>query len=93
MIDETAYREKVSAEGYDAPEVLTKEAGATAGNEFHTHDFGASVLVLEGEITVITADGPTTCRVGDTFALDAHIEHKEVYGPDGLRMLIARKPA
>jgi quercetin dioxygenase-like cupin family protein len=91
MMDETAYREKVAAEGYDAPEVIVREANTD--NQPHTHDFGASALILEGEITVTTADGPTTCRTGDSFALDARVEHRETIGPDGLRMLIARKPA
>ncbi|MDP6952698.1 MAG: cupin [Alphaproteobacteria bacterium] len=92
-MDEATYRETVAAAGYNEPEILIREANATNGSEPHTHDFGASVLVLEGEITVTTPDGPTTCRAGDTFSLGANIEHTETIGPDGLRMLIARKPA
>ncbi len=89
-MDESAYRAKVAAEGYGEVEVITREPNHR--NEPHTHDFGASVLVLEGEITVTVADGDTTtCRAGDTFALGANIEHSEHIGPEGLRLLIARK--
>ena len=52
-------------------------------NDTHTHDFGAAVLVLEGEISITCEDGSkTTCRP-DTFALDAGIPHSEQVGPDG----------
>ena len=89
-MDESAYRAKMAAEGYGEVEVLTREPNHQ--NELHTHDFAAAVLVLEGEITVTVADGAiTTCRAGDTFALGANIEHSERIGPDGLRLLIARK--
>ena len=89
-MDESAYRAKMAAEGYGEVEVITREPNYRNG--LHSHDFGASVLVLEGEITVKVADGDTTtCRVGDTFALGANIEHSEHVGPDGLRLLIARK--
>ena len=57
----------------------------------HTHDFGASVFILEGEITVTTEEKATTCRAGDTFALDAEVPHRETIGDQGVRLLIGKR--
>ena len=89
-MNEAQFKQDLTDNGYGAAEVIEREAGYN--NDMHTHDFGASVLVLEGEITVTVTDGDTTtCHAGDTFALGADIEHSEHIGPDGLRLLIARK--
>ena len=89
-MDEASFKRDRTAEGYDNFNLIDWPAGQV--NKMHTHDFGAHVLVLDGEITVTLEDGEqTTCRSGDTFALDGGIPHEESVGPDGVRILSARK--
>ena len=89
-MDEASFRRERVAEGYETFNLVDWPAGRV--NEMHTHEFGAHILVLNGEITVTTEDGQTTtCRTGDTFALDREIPHEESIGPDGVKILSARK--
>ena len=88
---ESEFRAYVAAHGYDAPEIVERPGGVE--NEDHTHDFSAAAFILDGEITVITADSAQTCRAGDHFELASGIEHHERYGPAGSKFLIARKHA
>ena len=57
----------------------------------HTHEFGASVLVLNGKITITMEGRTVTCRAGDVFALDANVPHAEQVGDEGVRFLACRK--
>jgi quercetin dioxygenase-like cupin family protein len=57
----------------------------------HDHDFGATLLVISGDITVATEAGTTTCRAGERFALEAGVAHAETVGAEGVRFLIGRK--
>jgi len=89
-MDEASFKRDRAAEGIEDFNLIDWPAGKI--NEMHTHDFGAHVLVLDGEITVTMEDGKaTTCRSGDTFALDGGIPHEETVGPAGVRILSARK--
>ena len=89
-MDEASFKRDRAAQGYG--DFNVKEWSPGTVNEMHTHEFGASVLVLSGEITVTTGDGQaTTCQPGDTFSLDAGIPHEEKIGPDGVRFLSGRK--
>ena len=88
-MNEAAFRDQAKIEGYDEPEIVEKEANIT--NQEHTHDFAASALILAGQVSVVTAAGTTTCCVGDTFSLDGGIPHREEYGPEGARFLVARR--
>ncbi len=86
---ETAFRAKVLADGFAEP--VSREWAADTVNEVHTHDFAAAILVLDGEITVTYEGRSETCRAGDTFMLDAGIEHVETVGEAGVRFLAARR--
>ncbi|MEQ9640911.1 MAG: cupin domain-containing protein [Alphaproteobacteria bacterium] len=88
-MDQQAFKAAREAEGYT--EFAVREWAAGTVNDDHTHDFSASALVLDGELTIECADGTTTCRAGDTFALDAGIPHKETVGGAGVKFLVARK--
>lgn len=89
-MDEATFRRERAAEGYETFKQVDWPAGHV--NDMHAHDFGAHILILDGEITVTTKDGKTTtCRAGDTFALDANIPHEETMGPAGAKILSARK--
>ena len=87
---ESDFRQQLKAGGYAEPEVIEREAHLS--NDDHTHPFTASALILDGEITVVTASGTTICRRGDTFTLDSGVIHHEQYGPNGCRFLLGRRP-
>ena len=64
-MDESSFREEVTAQGYSDPTVVEWAPGVV--NESHSHDFGATILVLSGDITVTTEAGtqvnnPGICR-------------------------------
>ncbi len=88
-MDEAQFRTKLAQEGYAAGEVRDLAPGTIM--DTHVHDFSAMILVLDGEITVTTEDGDTTCRAGETFSLAAGIPHSERIGGDGVRFLAGRK--
>lgn len=88
-MDEHSFRERLKAEGYAAGPII--EWAPNTFNDTHTHEFSASILVLEGEITVTTPEGATTCRASDTFRLAAGTPHAEQVGPAGVRFLSGRK--
>lgn len=89
-MDEATFRAKAESEGYGDFAIRDWEPGLT--NDMHTHDFSASILVLEGELTVTCEDGSTkTCRAGDTNSLAAGIPHTELVGPEGVKFISGRK--
>jgi quercetin dioxygenase-like cupin family protein len=88
-MEEAAFREQIKQGGYGEVSVSEYEAGYT--RDTHAHDFGASVLVVDGEISVTLEDRVVTCRAGDTFSLEANISHAESVGTEGVRLLAARK--
>ncbi len=87
-MNEDSFRASLAAGGYPEPELIEREANLF--NERHTHDFSVKALVLDGQISVITDDGTTTCCAGDEFSLDSGIPHCEQYGPQGARVLVSR---
>lgn len=91
MTDKNTFCAQLAAAGFGPPEIIEREGGSKTAE--HTHDFAASALILDGEITVITAEASTTCRAGDTFTLAAGVPHAEHYGPHGARILLGRRPA
>ncbi len=88
-MNEAEFRAELQRRGYGEPEVAERPANLV--NEPHVHEFSASALILEGEVTLTTADGAKTCRAGDHFELTGGIEHTERYGPEGARFLIAKR--
>ena len=88
-MDETAFRQRLQRDGYGEPELFEREANLR--NDMHTHEFSACALVIEGEVSVVTETGRTTCRAGDTFELAGGIPHREEYGPHGARFLLGRR--
>jgi quercetin dioxygenase-like cupin family protein len=88
-MDEATFRAKLAAEGFPEPQLVEKSPADMPSE--HAHDFTATALILAGEFSVVTRDGTTTCRAGDTFTLAAGVPHYERYGAEGARFLISRK--
>jgi quercetin dioxygenase-like cupin family protein len=57
----------------------------------HAHEFDASLLILEGEMTIVCGCEERTYRSGDRFAMTAGRPHTERSGPQGVRYLAGRR--
>lgn len=88
-MNETTFRVMLTSTGFPEPAVIEREANLATTD--HVHDYSACALILDGEISVVTADGTTTCGPGDTFTLNSGITHHEEYGPAGARLLFSRR--
>lgn len=88
-MNDSAFREHLRKQGYAEPELI--ERAPQTYNPEHVHAFSVSALILEGELSVTTAEGTTTCRAGDVFELAGGIPHSEQYGPAGARVLVGRR--
>lgn len=85
---EQEFRALLAADGI-ATVVLVERVPGELGT--HTHPFEARALILEGEITIVSAMGEQRCGPGDSFYLAADEPHTESYGPQGVRYLAGRK--
>jgi quercetin dioxygenase-like cupin family protein len=88
-MEEATFRETLQEQGYDAPSVVELDADKFVTD--HAHEFSAYALIVEGQFTVTTALGPTTCNAGDTFSLASGTMHSEQAGPQGAKALVGRK--
>ena len=89
MVDEANFREKMKKDGYG--DATVRDFLPNHSMPTHTHEFGASLVVLDGEITITMEDRSVTCQTGDIFALDANVSHAEQVGEEGVRFLVCRK--
>lgn len=74
-------------DGYTAD---VRETAPRHTTEQHSHPFDVRAMVLEGEITLTTAEGSQTYRPGDVFTMEAGRAHAEAIGPQGVRNLAGR---
>jgi quercetin dioxygenase-like cupin family protein len=88
-MNEVSFREMLAANGFPEPTIVEREANLITTD--HVHDYTASALILDGEISVVTATGTNTCRSGDTFTLNSGITHHEEYGAQGARLLFSQR--
>src|SRR5258708_1753859 len=82
---ETALRE----EGY--LEVGDRRMEPNKTNPEHSHEFDARLLILEGEMRIVSEGAERIYRAGDTFAMSAGCLHTEHCGPEGVRYLAGRR--
>ena len=75
--------------GYGAPAV--KDYDAAADGPLHTHPFAVMLLVLDGEFRLVFENSSMTYLPGDQCELAAGVLHAERAGPQGARVLIAKK--
>ncbi len=88
-MEESTYRARLLEQGYNEPVLV--EVPPNKFLDDHTHDFSSFIYMLAGEITVKTEEGSTTCRAGDTFALEQGTVHSEWTGAEGVKLLSGRK--
>lgn len=88
-MNETEFLAMLSSQGFPEPSIIEREANLVTTD--HVHDYTACALILDGRISVVTAERTTTCGPGDTFSLDGGITHHEEYGPAGARLLFSKR--
>ncbi len=88
-MNEAQFTQQLQEQGYSEAQSVEFEPNSVL--EEHTHDFSASVMVLSGEITLVTADRPVTYQLGETCKLAAGTLHSEEVGAHGAMLLIGRK--
>ncbi len=88
-MNEATFRVMLASKGFPEPTVIEREANLVTTD--HVHDYTACALILDGQISVVTADRTTTCGPGDIFSLDGGITHHEEYGPAGARLLFSKR--
>lgn len=88
-MNEATFRVMLASKGFPEPTVIEREANLVTSD--HVHDYTACALILDGQISVVTADRTTTCGPGDIFSLDGGITHHEEYGPAGARLLFSKR--
>ena len=89
MVDEAKFREKMVQGEYG--DVTVRNFAPNHCEPIHTHEFGASVLVLKGEITITMEDRSVIRRTGNVFAFNSNVPHAEQVGDEGVRFLACRK--
>ncbi len=88
-MNEEQFRQELQERGYGEPEIL--EAGPGPLKELHTHDQSQLVLVLSGKFIMINESGFTTYGPGDWYENLAGTLHTEQFGPQGCKVLLAKK--
>ncbi len=72
-------------------EISTRTQSPLHHNAAHSHPFDARGLILSGEMTLQFEGKTQTCRVGDTFSMQAGCEHVESFGPEGATYVVGRR--
>ena len=88
-MNEVTFRVMLASQGFPEPVMVERDANLVTTD--HSHEFSVSALVLEGEISVVTATDTTTCRSDDTFTLASGTVHHEEYGAQGARVLSSKR--
>ncbi len=87
-MDVETFRARAAQQGFG--EISEVRLAPDMYKDSHTHDYAATLLILEGELSV-TYDGQSvTCRAGEPFSLPAGMPHTERTGVQGARLLIGR---
>lgn len=88
-MNEEQFRQQLREKGYGEAQI--KEYAPNTDGPMHTHDVSVMLLVLNGEFTLAQPNGATTYKPGECCELVAGAEHTERAGPEGARVLLARK--
>lgn len=87
-MDRKTFEIELRRDGYGEIEETFFQPGHRPG---HAHDFDVRGLVLNGEITLDDGDARQTYRLGEIFAMPAHVAHSEDIGPRGCAVVIGRR--
>lgn len=85
------FRAEALSQGFD--EVLERRWEPGTVVQEHTHPFGVSALLVQGEMWLSVEGQARHLRRGDRFALEPGVPHAERYGADGATYWVARRNA
>lgn len=85
------FRAEALSQGFD--EVLERRWGPHTVVPEHTHPFGVSALLVQGEMWLSAEGRERHLRCDDRFALEPGVLHAERYGADGATYWVARRNA
>ena len=89
-MDEAAFKSGLERDGYQ--NIETRERTPNDRTPDHSHPYDVRALVLAGEIT-LTWNGMTRAfGAGEVFTMDSDCKHTEMVGPEGLSVLVGRRP-
>lgn len=83
------FEDTARAQGFD--EVLERQWAAQTLLDTHSHPFGVSAHVVEGDFWLTVGEQTRHLQAGDSFVLDADVPHVERYGDQGARYWVARR--
>jgi len=88
-MDRAEFESALRAQGY--LEVVGSRMEPNSFSPEHVHEFDARVLILEGEMTIISNGAEQTYRAGDNFAMNARRRHAQQGGRQGVQFLVGRR--
>lgn len=86
---EQQFREQLLGEGFEQFVLVEREPDGVL--DTHHHPFEAKALVLAGSIEIDCAGEWRSYAPGEVFHLAHSVEHRERYGPQGVRYLVGRR--
>ena len=85
---EDDFRKLLTGQGCDEPSEYSYLSGHST--EMHTHEFGAQLLVLEGDFILEQRDGRHVFKAGETCQVPSGTLHAEHTGEVFTRTLVGR---
>ena len=81
----------LSERGHEKVVTITLPGGHS--KETHDHPRDSDIVIISGNIRIVTDIREYNLRPGDEFQLDAHIKHSEFVGVGGVTLVAARDDA
>jgi len=88
-MNEDQFRQRAHAQGY--ADLQLKDYVPNRDGPLHTHDFSVMLLVLGGHFSLGFEDGATSYLPGEVCELAANVMHTERAGPEGAKVLLAKR--
>ena len=88
MIDKELVKKKLKNNGHN--NIVEVSWPQNHVNIKHSHPWDAEIIVLYGNIKIMTGDKEYLLQSGDEFKLKADIEHSEYVGDEGVTFLSLR---
>lgn len=88
-MNENDFRNAAVKHGFGEPEV--KDYVADRDGPMHSHEFSVMLLVLQGTFGLNFEESTSWFRAGDICELAADVVHTERAGPEGAKVLLAKR--
>ena len=82
------FRAEAAKQGYDRFSEVELAPGTV--RETHAHEYAATLLVIDGDLSITHRGRTEVLEPGDRFSLPAGVPHAERVGSGGVRLLLGR---